>query len=138
MNMPGPPGPVLCAMASQAVRRIVARASLAGACALCSNVLAQVVPDPTRPPAIMPGAGHAETAPAQAPQLQSVLLGPGRRPAAVINGELVMVGGRFGQGRLVRLDERHAVLQGTEGQTTLLLTPLAAKAVSRLARGESP
>ncbi len=69
----------------------------------------------------------ADTAPHQAPQLQSVLLGHGRRPAAVINGELVMVGDRIGAGRLVRLDEHRAVLLGTEGETTLLLTPLAAK-----------
>ncbi|HUG21985.1 MSHA biogenesis protein MshK [Piscinibacter sp.] len=89
---------------------------------------ANALRDPTRPPeAMLNGAASAASAPAGALQLQSVLLGAGRRPAAVISGELVLLGGRVGDTRLVRVTERSAVLQGPNGQTTLALTPDATK-----------
>ena len=112
---------------ARCMRAAANRWALAGACVLCVSVHAQVPLDPTRPPASMLAERLVDRAPHQAPQLQSVLLGHGRRPAAVINGELVMVGDRIAAGRLVRLDERRAVIQGTEGETTLFLTPLVAK-----------
>jgi len=84
---------------------------------------AETLPDPTRPPAAMLAASAAASAPTGALQLQSVLIGPGRTPAAVISGQLVLVGGRVGDTRLVRVSERSAVLRGPNGDTTLALIP---------------
>jgi MSHA biogenesis protein MshK len=87
---------------------------------------ANELPDPTRPPAAMLAApAAAASAPADAPQLQSVLLGKGRRPAAVISGQLVLLGGQLGDTTLVRVTERGAVLKGPQGETMLALTPAA-------------
>jgi hypothetical protein len=84
--------------------------------------------DPTRPPeAMLNGAAAAASAPTGGLQLQSVLLGAGRKPAAVISGELVLLGGRVGDSRLVHVTERSAVLQGPQGLTMLALTPDATK-----------
>jgi MSHA biogenesis protein MshK len=89
------------------------------------QVQADDLRDPTRPPAAMLAPAAAASAPADAPQLQSVLLGNGRKPAAVISGQLVLLGGQLGDARLVRVTERSAVLKGPQGETTLALTPPA-------------
>lgn len=97
------------------------------------NTQAESLPDPTRPPAAMlAGPAAAASAPTDAMQLQSVLIGRGRTPAAVISGELVLLGGRFRGARLVRVTERFAVLKGAQGETVLALTPGAIK------QGHSP
>ncbi len=88
--------------------------------------------DPTRPPAqAVERAGDATSAaaPPAATGLQSVILnrnGKGR-PAAVINGEVVQLGGKVGEARLVKVAEDHVVLLGTEGRETLRLMPAAEK-----------
>jgi MSHA biogenesis protein MshK len=56
-------------------------------------------------------------------RLQSVLLPQGGRPVAVIGGKTVALGGSVGGARLVRLNEREAVLRGADGVTHLYLTP---------------
>jgi len=88
-------------------------------------VWADNLPDPTRPPAgLLASPATAASAPADALQLQSVLMGHGRTPAAVISGELVLLGGRVRDARLVRVTERSAVLKGPSGELTLsLLAP---------------
>ena len=86
--------------------------------------------DPTRPPA-----QHRESnvppppaaTPASAPLLQSILIGEGRKPSAIIDGRLVQLGEDYERMRLTRITETHAVLSGANGQTTLQLTPGAAK-----------
>src|SRR5574343_53649 len=93
--------------------------------ALASSAYAQTA-DPTRPPAnwLMPEAGRASSnAPDGGLRLQSVLLPQGGKPVAVIGGRLVPLGGKVGEARLVRLNEREAVLQGADGETHLYLTP---------------
>ena len=110
------------------VARMTLRHSLAAAlAALPLFAQANTLRDPTRPPEAMINGAAEAPAPAGALQLQSVLLGAGRRPAAVISGELVLLGGRVGDTRLVRVTERSAVLQGPNGLTTLALTPDATK-----------
>ena len=93
---------------------------------LCGmHALAQEsLPDPTRPPAGLQAA-NAASAPAQADSLvlQSVLLGTGRAPAAVINGQLVSLGGLVGELRLAQITEHGVQLRGAQGTTTLKLTP---------------
>ena len=99
----------------------IALAALAG---LPAAAHAQGLPDPTRPPAALQAPTEASAAPATL-QLQSVLLGTGRTPAAVISGRLVLQGGRVGDAKLVRVSERSAVLKGPRGETTLALMPPA-------------
>ena len=100
----------------------IALAGFAALALLQHGAQAQPLPDPMRPPAA--SAAPSASAPADALQLQSVLVGRGRPPAAVISGELVLLGGRVRDARLVRVGERHVVLRGPDGHTTLRLTPL--------------
>lgn len=87
-----------------------------------------VLADPTLPPfgvaSSMEGAGAGSTG------LRSVIL-PKKGPAsAVIDGQLVPVGGRVGEARLVRVTETEAVLEGPEGVERLYLTPDVDKKMS--------
>ncbi len=106
------------------------KAVIAGALALlaCTQAGAQPLPDPTRPP---PGLGAASAASAaEAPAalvLQSVLLGPGRTPAAVISGRLVALGETVGDARLARVTRHTVELRGAQGTTTLTLMPAGQK-----------
>lgn len=101
---------------------------IAALSALALIAAAEVLPDPTRPPeAALAAPADAASAPSDALQLQSVLIGHGRTPAAVINGELVLLGGKVRDARLVRLTEHSAVLKGPQGTTTLALLPALAR-----------
>lgn len=80
--------------------------------------------DPTRPPAAWLSQDGSMSANAgDAMRLQSVLLPQRGRPVAIIGGQTVVLGGRIGDARLVRLNEREAVLDGPDGVTRLYLTP---------------
>ncbi len=84
-------------------------------------VLAEVLPDPTRMPAEVsaPAAGEAATPNSG---LQSVLIAPGRR-VAIINGQTVVQGGKYGDSRLIRVNESSVVLRGPQGKQVLSLFP---------------
>ena len=90
--------------------------------------LAQLA-DPTRPPAQAVTAAGAPATPAAASGLQSIILSRGQqRPAALINGEVVQLGGMVGESRLVQINEDHVVLLGASGEReTLRLTPAVEK-----------
>lgn len=80
---------------------------------------AATLPDPTRPPAaLLPVASGASlSGAAAAPVLQSVLVSPGGRQVAVIDGETVALGGSFRGAKLVRVSETDVQLQrGRERQ----------------------
>lgn len=77
--------------------------------------------DPTRPPALL-AAPRAEALAAEEPVLQFVLLSKGRK-TAIISGEQVELGGKFGEARLTELRAVVAVLDGPGGRTTLNLLP---------------
>jgi MSHA biogenesis protein MshK len=95
-------------------------------------LLAQELPDPTRPPpALMAGASD-NTRARETPVLQSVLVSPGRR-AALIDGTWVSLGGRYADARVVAIDEAAVILQGPEGKRELRLFP---EVVKRLAEKE--
>lgn len=91
--------------------------------------------DPTRPPALPDVAtapGDAGTAKVTG-GLQTVILkkdGIGRS-AAVIDGQVVQLGGRLGEARLVRVEEDHVILLGAEGRETLRLMPATEKQISK-------
>lgn len=88
---------------------------------LPAAVLADVLPDPTRPPSEIsaPAATEGEVAESG---LQSVIIAPGRR-AAIINGQTVELGGKYGDARLIEVNERGVVLRGPQGREVLPLFP---------------
>ncbi|MBI1965841.1 MAG: hypothetical protein HYV99_07025 [Betaproteobacteria bacterium] len=104
---------------------------------------AQAMNDPTRPPG-----GFAAGDPDVAGDaggglvLQSVMISPTRK-SAIINGEMVRLGGKYGDAVLVKVTENEAVLRsGSETQVLKLypgvekreLAPAAKKAAPRRAK----
>lgn len=95
---------------------------------LSGMTLAQLA-DPTRPLLDTTLSGDALpgiSAPA-ASGLQSVILRKQGKPAALINGEVVELGGKVGEARLVKVSEDAVVLRGPGGEETLRLIPTAEK-----------
>ncbi len=84
-----------------------------------------VLVDPTRPPSAQGAVPGAEKN-AQNRTVQSVLIGPGRS-VAVIDGEMVRVGSRLGEARVVRIDESGVVLRNGARMEILRLLPDAAR-----------
>ncbi len=81
----------------------------------------EVLRDPTRPPAALytpDGWGEIETGPV----LQSVRISQGRY-TAVISGETVRVGSRYGEARVIRIRETEVVLKTGDSLQTLKLFP---------------
>lgn len=89
---------------------------------------AGLMADPTRPPAAayVGGAGVES-----GKRLSSVVLPKNGRPAAVIGGQVVPLGGMVGDARLVRVTENEAILEGPEGIEHLYLTPDVEKKVNK-------
>lgn len=87
---------------------------------LASGAWAEGASDPTRPPAALlaeptgaaPGAGPASA------RLQSVLISAGRK-SAIIGGQLVHVGDKYGEARVTRITESEVALK--TGSTTEIL-----------------
>jgi hypothetical protein len=108
------------------MNRLFVPSLLAGALALAAGAVAGELPDPTRPPAsLRPASAAAALYVAAAPALvlQSVLIGEGRKPTAIINGRVVELGDSLDGQRLVRVFDGGALLAGPNGPTTLALTP---------------
>lgn len=82
---------------------------------------AQALQDPTRPPNVstMPVA-EGKAAEPVGPQLQSVLLSP-QRKVAVISGQSVRLGEKYGDARLVRLTDSAATLRRGRQEQVLQL-----------------
>jgi MSHA biogenesis protein MshK len=86
--------------------------------------------DPTKPPAALAApAPDAAAVGAAAVGLQSVIMRKNGKPAALINGEVVELGGKLGEAKLVKITEDAVVLRGPQGDETLRLTPAAEKKV---------
>lgn len=116
-------------------RDLILRAGLAAALALSAATASgqeraqtaiDSLADPTRPPAFMPGGGADGSLAPAGPVLQSVLISAGRK-SAIISGERVELGEKFGETRLTRLTETEAVLEGPQGRTVLRLVPKVEK-----------
>ena len=85
-----------------------------------TSASAQALPDPTRPP------GGVESGMTEASEsgLQSIIRPAGNKPRALINGELVILGGKVGEARLVAVNTDSVVLLNSDGsRDTLFLTP---------------
>lgn len=84
--------------------------------------LAQTLADPTKPPAEISAAPAAQAAASSDSGLQSVIISPARN-AAIINGQTVEVGAKYGDARLVEVNESGVVLEGPQGRQVLTLFP---------------
>ncbi|HTJ97093.1 MAG TPA: hypothetical protein VL381_06465 [Rhodocyclaceae bacterium] len=89
------------------------------------DVHAQELRDPTRPAGSVGQSSDAEQA---SSGLQSIVRRAGAKPQALINGELIALGGKVGDARLVQINESSVVLLSSSGgRETLTLTPGIAK-----------
>lgn len=112
---------------------------LLGAIGLAYGQSDATLADPTRPPVTVSepaSTGGAIVAPAGG--LQTIIVGRGHKPMAVINGIMVGLGDKVGEATLVKLSESEAVLQGPAGREVLHLLPGVAKTMdsSRLKKDE--
>jgi MSHA biogenesis protein MshK len=94
-------------------------AFLAGLCCVAA-VSAQGIPDPTRPPAAL--SSPAEPGAPLAPVLHSIKITPNEK-TAIIGGETVKLGGRYGDARVVKITDSEVVLRSAAGTETLRLYP---------------
>lgn len=86
---------------------------------LCALPLrAEILNDPMRPPA---GLG-ADPVPGAGPVLQSVFISSEKR-YAIISGERVMEGGRYGESLVSRINTNEVRLRDGSGETVLKLYP---------------
>ena len=85
-------------------------------------VVAQVTNDPTRPPAALLSTTPGGDTQAGGTLLQSVMITPTGR-SAIIGGESVKQGGKYGDARVVRITETEVVLRSSTGTETLRLYP---------------
>lgn len=91
------------------------------------------LPDPTRPPSVLAPEGQSGgeatlKAPPPLPVLQSVMLSANRK-AALISGQTVLLGGKFGDLRLVKMTHDEVVLKGEGGVQVLKFFPDVEKKV---------
>lgn len=89
----------------------------------------QPLDDPTRPPAGSVAADGSFTA-SGGHGLSSVFLPKKGRPLAVIDGQLIELGGQVRGARLTRVSESSVVLEGPAGIERLYLTPDVEKKVN--------
>lgn len=90
-------------------------------CAVSPVASAQALTDPTKPPAEI-SAPLAQAAAPEGDRLQSVIISPARR-AAIINGQTVELGAKYGEAKLVEVSEGGVALQGAQGRQVLTLFP---------------
>lgn len=90
-------------------------------CAPC--VFAEDLPDPTRPPAAVISPSDASEIGALKPAgLQSVIISK-NRSAAIIGGQTVELGGKYGDVRLIEVSATGVILQGAQGKQVMTLFP---------------
>jgi len=82
----------------------------------------EVLVDPTRPPVAVGEPTEKEQAASAGPQLQSVLISPTRR-VAVISGNTVVQGGKYGGATVVAISEGTVLLRYADRKETLHLLP---------------
>lgn len=90
-------------------------------CLLPFAAAAEVLQDPTRPPAGL-SQGNAGAPVTSGPQLQSVRISA-RQRSAIISGQRVKVGEKLGDARVVMISENEVILKGGSGLQTLKLFP---------------
>lgn len=103
---------------------LLVAAGLVGAIRLAYGQSDATLVDPTRPAVTVSEPASAGAASVVPPSgLQTIIVGKGRKPMAVINGIMVELGDKIGDATLVKLTESEAVLQGPAGREVLHLLP---------------
>lgn len=80
---------------------------------------AEVSADPTRPQNLPKESGFGAANDSAPTSLQTLIVPRKGKPSAVIDGQLVHVGEKIGDRRVVRISGSEVVLQGPEGWETL-------------------
>ncbi len=106
----------------------LALAALMALASFCAG--AQALNDPMRPPTFAGAEAAPEEGTPGKPRLQSVLISAERK-LAVINGQTVPLGARFGNATLVAVTETSAVLKRGAERETLKLFPDTEKKLPR-------
>jgi MSHA biogenesis protein MshK len=96
-------------------RALICAAGVLWACAAKGAPFA----DPTRPPDAMSGEAAGVTA---GPRLESVIISPHRR-LAVISGQQVRLGDKFGDGRVVRITPSEVAIRTGDDTEVFRLFP---------------
>ena len=81
---------------------------------------AELLTDPTQPSGITGGATEAVTGPV----LQSVMIGP-KYHAAIISGQMVLLGKKYGEATLIHLSNQEVVLRNPDMTTQTLVIDYA-------------
>jgi len=89
---------------------------------LVAAAQAQGLSDPTRPPPGLRGGAARGTGESSGLVLQSVIISDTRR-SAIISGQHVVLGGRIGPARLIKVSEAAVVLLTGDSRRTLKLYP---------------
>lgn len=104
--------------------------ALAGA----GSAMAQV-PDPTRPPDALLAPGPAGGPPVSVDSgVQTVILRPGGKSAAVVNGQYIVVGEMVGDKRVIKITESEVVLKGESGREIIKVMP----AIEKISANKKP
>lgn len=102
----------------------------------CAPAQAQDLADPMRPPAALDIRREQSSGPQTGgPVLQSVLIGPTRK-VAVISGQTVALGEKFGELHVVKITETEVVLRSGKEMQTLKLFPDVEKRPGSRSRAE--
>lgn len=94
------------------------KAAVFALCMFGGSAVASPLADPTRPPNASDSAPEQPGTVPAGPRLESVLIAPDRR-IAVISGQQVPLGGKYGEGRVVRITETEVAIR--EGAATQVL-----------------
>lgn len=91
-------------------------------CAIFPVASAQVLIDPTKPPAEISATPTVQAAVPKDSGLQTIIISPTRR-AAIINGQTIELGAQHGDAKLVEVSESGVILLGPQGRQVLALFP---------------
>lgn len=91
---------------------------LVGLLWLPASPRAEELSDPTRPPAALP-AGASQDEASKPAGLQSVIISRSRS-AAIIDGQTVELGGKYGDVRLIEVSDTGVILQGARGKRQVM------------------
>ena len=89
---------------------------------LAAPLSAEELPDPTRPPvSVMAPSDIPVQEPSKPAGLQSVIISKGRS-AAIIDGQTIELGGKYGDVRLIEVNDTGVILQGARGKGRRVMT----------------
>lgn len=117
---------------SSVVKRLVQSSVFVSMLTVAPLVSGETLTDPTRPPAsLRSGVDGGTQIVSSGPVLQSVLISSGRK-VAIIGGQTVNLGEKFGDARVTKITESEVTLTGSNGVQILKLFPGIEKSVASI------